>query len=56
MGMMTRGVFHLLQWFKDRRKLLTIYYQHIGEVMWERDGPRSIGTPKTGVVRFFSRY
>ena len=34
---------------------MTIYYQHIGEVMWERDAPRSIGTAKTGVVRFSFR-
>jgi hypothetical protein len=31
---------------------LTIYYQHIGEVMWARDAPRSIGASDTGVVRF----
>jgi hypothetical protein len=30
---------------------MTIYYQHIGEKLWTRDAPQSIGTP-TGVRRF----
>lgn len=32
---------------------MTIYYQHIGEILWKRDAPRSIGTKANGVVRFF---
>jgi hypothetical protein len=31
---------------------LTIYYQHIGEKLWARDAPRSIGTAKDGLKRF----
>lgn len=31
---------------------MTIYYQHIGEVMWARDAPESIGTPSNGLMRF----
>lgn len=31
---------------------MSIYYQHIGEVLWQRDAPKSIGTTKTGVKRF----
>lgn len=34
---------------------MTIYYQHIGEVMWARDAPCSIGAPSTGLVRFSFR-
>ena len=37
--------------FATWREKMTIYYQHIGEVLWARDAPRSIGTPKRGVVR-----
>jgi hypothetical protein len=32
---------------------MSIYYQHIGERLWERDGPRSIGLPDKGVRRFY---
>ena len=31
---------------------MTIFYQHIGERMWQRDAPRSIGSPDEGVRRF----
>ena len=31
---------------------MTIYYQHIGEVLWKRDAPKSIGSHENGVVRF----
>jgi hypothetical protein len=34
---------------------LTIYYQHIGEVMWARDAPRSIGTSSAGLIHFSFR-
>lgn len=32
---------------------MTVFYQHIGERLWERDAPRSIGTDKVGLKRFF---
>lgn len=31
---------------------MAIYYQHIGEALWQRDAPRSIGSPINGVQRF----
>src|SRR4051812_34455634 len=31
---------------------MAIFYQHIGEKLWARDSPRSIGTAETGLVRF----
>lgn len=31
---------------------MSIYYQHIGEALWERDAPKSIGSPTNGVRRF----
>ncbi len=31
---------------------MTIYYQHIGEKLWARDAPRSIGTDADGLKRF----
>jgi len=31
---------------------MTIYYQHIGEALWQRDAPRSIGSSIDGVRRF----
>lgn len=34
---------------------MTIYYQHIGEVMWARDAPRSIGTSSAGLIHFSFR-
>jgi hypothetical protein len=34
---------------------MTIFYQHIGEAMWARDAPRSLGTHLDGVTRFVWR-
>ena len=31
---------------------MTIYYQHIGEKLWARDAPRSIGATQNGLKRF----
>lgn len=31
---------------------MAIYYQHIGRELWRRDAPRSIGTPRGGLVKF----
>ncbi len=31
---------------------MTIYYQHIGESLWRRDAPKSIGTSTLGLKRF----
>jgi hypothetical protein len=31
---------------------MTVYFQHIGEALWQRDGKRSIGTPTDGVLTF----
>lgn len=31
---------------------MTVYYQHIGEKLSARDFPRTIGTPKSGLVNF----
>lgn len=31
---------------------MTIYYQHIGEPLWRRDAPLSIGTEQGGIKRF----
>ena len=31
---------------------MTIFYQHIGERLWSRDVPRTIGTAKDGLRRF----
>jgi hypothetical protein len=32
-----------------------LYYQHIGERLWQRDGPESVGSPKRGTHRFHIR-
>ena len=34
---------------------MTIFYQHIGEAMWARDAPRSLGTHLDGVMQFIWR-
>jgi hypothetical protein len=31
---------------------MAIFYQHIGERLWQRDAPLSIGSPEKGVLRF----
>ena len=31
---------------------MSIFYQHIGERMWMRDAPKSIGTKNDGLKRF----
>ncbi|AWN41160.1 HNH endonuclease [Methylobacterium durans] len=31
---------------------MSVFYQHIGEALWRRDAPKSIGTPEGGLRRF----